>query len=505
MSWATKSSFVTLGLIGGLIGIGVLVSRTFGEDIMFKAIPELRVRMTPTLTPPDPTDIQSTGDWYFLDHISGGLASYDADKKKFGPLYAESWSTSADGTHRFQLREGIRFHDGTPITVKDVLWSLKRHLIRRTSTHFPLWEYIVGCDGLKELTDECEGLQARSETEIEIRLKTQNESFFLQLASPETGIWSAADMDPRTLKLQPTKFSGPYFFAGNDEESALLKRNENSPLSQKFPDAPRRIRLLKIAAADLNQALVERKIDLTIRPYSPFGEPDWSQSGVKTQATTASNIFYLFGLGTGDRPAIGRDLIETLWRINQDAQLSPSESFLPFAKNYGLSKDEFLASLPEKSAPRLRIFCPDGFFASGFLDQIKKAGEIAGIQVEFFFAPAMEWFKAFNDPSAKEKYDYVLSLYAASERYPAVQLRYMTKKLVTPPIDLKLTESPDLDIDRASILRDYQKWLLQSRQATPLYFGNTLFLHQENIDLGNQSESDAEIELWRVREKATIL
>lgn len=472
---------------------------------MFKAIPELKVRMTASLTPPDPTDIQSTGDWYYLDHISGGLASYDADKKKFGPLYAESWSTGADGTHRFQLRKDIRFHDGTPITARDVLWSLKRHLILKTSTHFPLWEYIAGCDALKTLTDECDGLKAKSDTEIEIRLKTQNDSFFLQFASPETGIWAASDMNPQTLKLKPTKFSGPYYFVSHDEESATLQRNEHSPLSQRFPDSPRRIRLYKIAAAELNQAVLSRKIDLTIRPYSPFGEPDWSKAGVETQATTASNIFYLFGLGTGDRPAIGRDFIEALWRINQDSHLSPAESFLPFAKNYGLSREEFLASLPEKSAPHLRIFCPEGFFSEGFLNQIKKAGEIAGTRVEFFFAPAMEWFKAFNDPAAKEKYDYVMSLYAASERYPAVQLRYMTKKLVTPPIDLKKTESPDLDIDRVKILRDYQKWLLQSRQATPLYFGNTLFLHQKHIDLGNQSESDAEIELWRVREKATIL
>ncbi len=467
---------------------------------MFSAINELKVRMTASLTVPDPTDIQSTGDWYYLDHVSSGLVFYDADKKKFAPLFAESWSTEADGTHRFRLRKNIQFHDGTPLTAQDVIWSLKRQLIRRTATHFPLWEYIVGCENLKTLNDECDGLRASSDSEIEVRLKVQNESFFLQLASPETGIWAASDMNAESLALTPTKFSGPYYFSNHDETSALLKRNEQSPVSEKFADSPRSIRLFTIPAAKVNQAMMDRTVDLVIRPYSPLGEPDWTARGIEVHSTTSSNIFYLFGLGTGDRPAVGRDFIETLWSVNRDSKIVPAETFLPFSKQFGLSREEFVESLPTHSARKVRIFCPEGFFSDGFLEQIKSAAVKTGVEIEFSFAPAAEWFKAFNDPDAKNKYDYVMSLYSASERYPAVQLRYLTKKLAKPPIDLKTTESPDLNIDRVKILRDYQKWLLESRQAIPLFFGNTLFLHQKNIDIGTQSESDAEIELWRVRE-----
>ena len=59
-----------------------------------------------------------------------------------------------------------------------------------------------------------------------------------------------------------------------------------------------------------------------------------------------------------------------------------------------------------------------------------------------------------------------------------------------------------LNMGADQILKDYQKWLLHSRQAIPLYFDVTLFLHQKNIDIGSQSMSDAEIELWRVQEKS---
>lgn len=52
-----------------------------------------------------------------------------AENEKFGPApqMAESWSKSADGlTWSFKLRSGLKFHDGTPVTSKDVVPSLKR-------------------------------------------------------------------------------------------------------------------------------------------------------------------------------------------------------------------------------------------------------------------------------------------------------------------------------------------------------------------------------------------
>src|SRR3989344_5885187 len=125
-----------LAIMGGVFGYFY-----FRGKPMLKSIQELKVRMTSGTSLPDPTLIQSTGDWYYLDHVSSGLAAFDSAKKNFVPLYAESWSTDGNGTHIFRLRDGIKFHDGTPITAKDIIWSIKRHLIKRTSTHFPLWDY----------------------------------------------------------------------------------------------------------------------------------------------------------------------------------------------------------------------------------------------------------------------------------------------------------------------------------------------------------------------------
>jgi hypothetical protein len=203
----------------------------------------------------------------------------------------------------------------------------------------------------------------------------------------------------------------------------------------------------------------------------------------------------------GPYPAVGRDLLEAIWKINHDPTLTSAKTFLPFAASYGLQGSELLNELPEHSAKKIRLLCSEGYFTKPFLDQLQTAAQSVGTTFEYVFLPSKAWFAAFDDPKAGEKADYFLSIYAASERYPAVQLRYLTGPFVTPPIDLKKAESPDLSTEQIEILRNYQKWLLRSRQAIPFYFTVTEFLHQSPIDLGDQPITDAEVEFWRVQSR----
>ncbi|MFG1477838.1 ABC transporter substrate-binding protein [Xanthobacter sp. V4C-4] len=57
--------------------------------------------------------------------IFDGLVDYDADLKPV-PALAESWDTSKDGlTFTLHLRDGVKWHDGTPFTSADVKWTLE--------------------------------------------------------------------------------------------------------------------------------------------------------------------------------------------------------------------------------------------------------------------------------------------------------------------------------------------------------------------------------------------
>lgn len=58
--------------------------------------------------------------------ISDGLVAYDAHGE-FVPLVARSWEVAPDGlTITFKLRDGVRWHDGAPVTSRDVAFTLRK-------------------------------------------------------------------------------------------------------------------------------------------------------------------------------------------------------------------------------------------------------------------------------------------------------------------------------------------------------------------------------------------
>ncbi len=63
-----------------------------------------------------------------------GRATYNnliqiLDNMTLHPELAEEWSSNSDATEfTFKIRKGVRFHDGSPLSADDVVWSMNRHL-----------------------------------------------------------------------------------------------------------------------------------------------------------------------------------------------------------------------------------------------------------------------------------------------------------------------------------------------------------------------------------------
>jgi peptide/nickel transport system substrate-binding protein len=70
--------------------------------------------------------------------LSDGTRSYDRDK--FMPELAEEWNLTPNNV-TFKLRKDAKFHDGTPITAKDVKWSFDRAV---TVGGFPTFQMKAG-------------------------------------------------------------------------------------------------------------------------------------------------------------------------------------------------------------------------------------------------------------------------------------------------------------------------------------------------------------------------
>ena len=468
---------------------------------MNKTIDVLKVRVGLSDKIPDPADIDTTGKWYFLDHVSSGLVHFNHTKGKFEGLLAEAWVSHPSGAHTFTLRADAKFHDGTPITAYDVEASIKRLLIKRTSTHFPLWDYIEDCDKIKSISDPCAGLKAINNHTVELRLKMKVESFYLQLASPETGIWWKQDLLNSDQEFKPTKFSGPYFIEKYQDTLAVVKRNELNPISQKFPNSPKEIQFITNPGDKATGALIEGQLDVVVRIHNPLGEPDWKSKGISIFESSPSTIVFLRGSNPRGQNLVGRDLLEKMWQTPLRDEAFAAETFLPFNRGYSLKREELLSQLPSQSKKHIKVAVPWNYFSDNFLNVMTAAGQDIGVTVELLRLDKQAWYDAVEQKGDLSHFDYVLIPYAASERYPAVQLRYITGSKVESPFDLKRAESPDLSEEKTQVLRDYQKWLTKNQHVVPLFFLRSQIAYSSKLDVGDQPPNDAEVELWRMTKK----
>jgi peptide/nickel transport system substrate-binding protein len=56
--------------------------------------------------------------------VFDNLACFDPATRSFKPLLASSWSQVDDRTIDFKLRDGVKFHDGSPLTADDVVYTM---------------------------------------------------------------------------------------------------------------------------------------------------------------------------------------------------------------------------------------------------------------------------------------------------------------------------------------------------------------------------------------------
>lgn len=104
---------------------------------------------------------------------------------------ASSWEVLEGGTvYRFHIRENARFHNGRPVTARDVVGSFNRLLAPETETA-GRWIFL-DVIGAKQVAAgkarEASGLKVVSDRVVEIRLEEPLAFFLSLLTMPETGV-----------------------------------------------------------------------------------------------------------------------------------------------------------------------------------------------------------------------------------------------------------------------------------------------------------------------------
>jgi peptide/nickel transport system substrate-binding protein len=86
---------------------------------------ELNIGLQAAVTSMDPHYHNLSPNNSMMRHIFEALVQTDADQR-IRPGLAESWKALDDTTWEFKLRKNARWHDGSPFTAEDVLFTFKR-------------------------------------------------------------------------------------------------------------------------------------------------------------------------------------------------------------------------------------------------------------------------------------------------------------------------------------------------------------------------------------------
>jgi len=112
----------------------VAVARADDGTIVF-----LRQTDTTTLDPGKSTDRYS-GE--VITNLYEGLVQFKKDPMNAEPCLAERWDVSDDGLRwTFHLRKGVKFHNGAPLTARDVTYTFRQRMKR--STEFKNWDLLL--------------------------------------------------------------------------------------------------------------------------------------------------------------------------------------------------------------------------------------------------------------------------------------------------------------------------------------------------------------------------
>uniref|UniRef100_UPI00300A6A24 ABC transporter substrate-binding protein n=1 Tax=Nitratireductor sp. CH_MIT9313-5 TaxID=3107764 RepID=UPI00300A6A24 len=106
----------------------------------------------------DPHAVTAVNDFRILMNVYDGLTRYKDGTLEVEPALAESWEISDDGlTYTFKLREGVEFHDGTPLNAEAVKFNFDRMLDEDNPYHetgpFPLAFYFSAVDEVTAVDD----------------------------------------------------------------------------------------------------------------------------------------------------------------------------------------------------------------------------------------------------------------------------------------------------------------------------------------------------------------
>ena len=253
----------------------------------------IRIAMQP-IVQVDPAQISSDSEVFVASHVYDYLVDIDP-ASNIVPRLAREWTTSQDGlTYTFSLQPGVTFHDGSPFSAADVVWTFNR--LRDPASGFPT----------VDLYDNIESIEAKGDLEVVIKLKQPNPFLLYDLSDNHALIMKEGASDP-------TQFNGtgPFLVAGyNPEDRIELKANENYWIEGQPGLAGMEVIFFNDDTAMVD-ALRGGQVDVVMRLATPLFESLKTEPNIET-ISMPSNKFDVVRLRSDRAPGNDERVIQAL-------------------------------------------------------------------------------------------------------------------------------------------------------------------------------------------------
>ncbi len=158
----------------------------------------------------DPHKTQLTAAWHVIEHVYNTLVATNASLEPI-PSLAESWDISEDGlTYTFNLRQGVKFHNGRELVAEDVKFSYERILNPDTASPAQPDLEIV------------ESIEATDDATVTIVLKSPDSSFLAKLMGSSLAIVPSEVVEAEGDLMNTMVGTGPFKFVEYVPNSMLV-------------------------------------------------------------------------------------------------------------------------------------------------------------------------------------------------------------------------------------------------------------------------------------------
>lgn len=199
-----------------------------------KHVDYLRLPLSDNVITLDPGIIYKNVQIEVVEQLFLGLTGFDPKTNQVIPELATHWQVSEDGiVYTYQLRQDVKWTNGTPVTAHDVVWALRRNIAKQTDSFYVFLLYVLknakAIHQDESLPVSALGVRAIDNYTVEFTLEEPT-SYFPAL----TSFWIYHPLPRQVIEqhgnnwIKPAHIqtNGPYqLLEWNPKSNLVLKRN----------------------------------------------------------------------------------------------------------------------------------------------------------------------------------------------------------------------------------------------------------------------------------------